>query len=1153
MSKSKSKKSQDQKEKEVENFQPIVLFNNQNMNLQTAEGQQQFQRVLSEQLSYLEIEEKKEATLLGEQLFQQYISQYVICLGCASELQKFVTNLLNMAEDKKKLLRFEDIIIYQDRKIDIWQDNIVQLVERNMRDLNQINQIDESLYQQNLEAHLKKRSFCQQCRENILGTYRELIRDAQDENELDDDDYQDQIYEDDEVQQHQQQQFQNEHSQNCRVHGPRNLQQQQDQYQNHIQQNGRNDCIQQNINNQHIHTIECQKYNQQCSNDDIQQFQNSCKVHGNLYNNSQRNQQEQLQQQQIQQQQNQPVKKNVCQCHCHNIQSNLDIQQQGGTCVLCGCSKVVKRTNNIQYEHQCAENISQKQAEMYEKFSIFENDSGTNEDMSVSTNYSNGIQQQNLQHQHHEKENKKKQDKYIRDFCRKQQKMLLKQLQMKMQEQQEKIQFLSQKRLDLQGQIQKQKLIRYLDNLQQDYEKLETLKLNDQNFFQKQHQKKIRKTMNLNQDNMEEQYCDDDESRVQKKIIKKLITKFLKYNQETAQYLEEQIKRNIDNSHLNLFTQLKGSDKRVLNINDCVKFIQKGLQIESKKHIQKLQRKRKQRKENQGQNQVGNEQIQSCQEGCGVQQQKGNKNKKLKQKILKLKLQNQRCQEEKDEENQDQGEDQYNKNHEKYENQYSDESDGDSEEIEEGEEEEEDEDDDQYGEEDEYDDDDDDEDEDEEYEEIEYTSYLPGPLPGQNFTEGQIFEQINRQNLQKYEGSEGEESGEEGEDSESDSDDEDIHNFTLEGEEGGEEDDDYDDEDEEDEEDEDGEDDGEEYEDDNCDFDFQQEGNNSVLKYLRYNKEKRKIIVPLQKNIFNEILQRSEMEIKAKHANNKETSQQELLICLGKTLKDQIQNFWKKKKSEEIVKYLFLKICSNCLLDNIQQKYEKKLSKSGGYQTILEEYLQEQENAEESKKEKLRKKKERKKEKKRIQKQQQEIEEQQKQQQEMEKKIQREQERKGKQKKKDEKEQQKQQNLQKEQQNQLEKQKQKQKQQLMSQNNSADKSKQLRNEMGNQKISNLISIQNKEQEMEHSTTNDNSAEINLHNQQCSQIYNKNQEMCLKEVDSQDLDQDVQENQLMNCEIDEEEMENLKVILQKKREQQRLDLKNKFMNLISEKK
>ena len=70
---------------------------------------------------------------------------------------------------------------------------------------------------------------------------------------------------------------------------------------------------------------------------------------------------------------------------------------------------------------------------------------------------------------------------------------------------------------------------------------------------------------------------------------------------------------------------------------------------------------------------------------------------------------------------------------------------------------------------------------------------------------------------------------------------------------------------------------------------------------------------------FTEFLSKAEVDIgmQAKHASTREAAQEELLICLGVTLKDKLQSLWRYKKSEEMIKLLFLKVVSIYVLINI--------------------------------------------------------------------------------------------------------------------------------------------------------------------------------------------------------------------------------------------
>ena len=59
-----------------------------------------------------------------------------------------------------------------------------------------------------------------------------------------------------------------------------------------------------------------------------------------------------------------------------------------------------------------------------------------------------------------------------------------------------------------------------------------------------------------------------------------------------------------------------------------------------------------------------------------------------------------------------------------------------------------------------------------------------------------------------------------------------------------------------------------------------------------------------------EFLSKAEIELclQAKHASTKEAAQEELIICIGMTLKDKFQNLWRYKKSEETTKLMFFKL-----------------------------------------------------------------------------------------------------------------------------------------------------------------------------------------------------------------------------------------------------
>jgi len=72
-----------------------------------------------------------------------------------------------------------------------------------------------------------------------------------------------------------------------------------------------------------------------------------------------------------------------------------------------------------------------------------------------------------------------------------------------------------------------------------------------------------------------------------------------------------------------------------------------------------------------------------------------------------------------------------------------------------------------------------------------------------------------------------------------------------------------------------------------------------------------------------EFLSRSETDfsLQCRHALTKEAAQEELLICLGITLKEKLQDHWKNRKSEEIIRLMFYNIVISLIL---LLKYDKK-------------------------------------------------------------------------------------------------------------------------------------------------------------------------------------------------------------------------------------
>ena len=89
---------------------------------------------------------------------------------------------------------------------------------------------------------------------------------------------------------------------------------------------------------------------------------------------------------------------------------------------------------------------------------------------------------------------------------------------------------------------------------------------------------------------------------------------------------------------------------------------------------------------------------------------------------------------------------------------------------------------------------------------------------------------------------------------------------------------------------------------------------------------------------FTEFLSKAEVDIgmQAKHASTREAAQEELLICLGVTLKDKLQTLWRYKKSEEMIKLLFLKVVSLYLLISLYYRLFQSYSLKIVLQILLE-------------------------------------------------------------------------------------------------------------------------------------------------------------------------------------------------------------------------
>ena len=69
-----------------------------------------------------------------------------------------------------------------------------------------------------------------------------------------------------------------------------------------------------------------------------------------------------------------------------------------------------------------------------------------------------------------------------------------------------------------------------------------------------------------------------------------------------------------------------------------------------------------------------------------------------------------------------------------------------------------------------------------------------------------------------------------------------------------------------------------------------------------------------------------------KHANTAKSACDEIVSCIGEILKEKLLNLWKVKKSDDLIHYLFLKLCIDCMIENIEshslkEKYDGNLQK----------------------------------------------------------------------------------------------------------------------------------------------------------------------------------------------------------------------------------
>lgn len=99
--------------------------------------------------------------------------------------------------------------------------------------------------------------------------------------------------------------------------------------------------------------------------------------------------------------------------------------------------------------------------------------------------------------------------------------------------------------------------------------------------------------------------------------------------------------------------------------------------------------------------------------------------------------------------------------------------------------------------------------------------------------------------------------------------------------------------------------------------------NIDIISIIKFCNQSKQIVFPaqvylyfyfnkfnFQLEIMKEFLSRSETDfsIHSRHTLTKEAAQEELLICLGLTLKEKLQDHWKARKSEEIIRLMFYNI-----------------------------------------------------------------------------------------------------------------------------------------------------------------------------------------------------------------------------------------------------
>ncbi|KRX04305.1 hypothetical protein PPERSA_03545 [Pseudocohnilembus persalinus] len=72
-----------------------------------------------EEIDLLNIQEKKDCSLITQEDFSSFIKKDIICVGCRGSLQKFMDKQLEYSKKQQDKIELEGIVVYPDGKIGI--------------------------------------------------------------------------------------------------------------------------------------------------------------------------------------------------------------------------------------------------------------------------------------------------------------------------------------------------------------------------------------------------------------------------------------------------------------------------------------------------------------------------------------------------------------------------------------------------------------------------------------------------------------------------------------------------------------------------------------------------------------------------------------------------------------------------------------------------------------------------------------------------------------------------------------------------------------------------------------------------------------------------------------------------------------------------